>query len=51
VIVEKFVSINVSPWSSTASLVIALLVIYALSTTSDWREPAAARAAHAGTAE
>ena len=41
VIVENFMSINVSPWSSTASLVIAILVIYALSTTSGWRDPAA----------
>lgn len=44
VIVENFLSINVSPWSSTASLVIAILVIYALSTTSGWREPAAGAA-------
>jgi hypothetical protein len=45
VIVENFISINVSPWSSAASLVIAVLVIYALSTTSGWREPAAEPAA------
>jgi hypothetical protein len=40
VIVENFTSINFAPWSSSASLVIAALVIYALSTTSGWREPA-----------
>lgn len=38
VIVEAFLSINLAPWSSAASLVIAVLVIVALSTTSDWRE-------------
>ena len=42
VIVENFTSINLAPWSSFASLVIAGLVIYALSTTGDWRDPAAA---------
>ena len=41
VIVENFTSINFAPWSSSASLVIAGLVIYALSTTSGWRDPAA----------
>ena len=40
VIVENFTSINFAPWSSFASLVIAALVIYALSTTSGWRDPA-----------
>jgi len=38
--VENFTSINFAPWSAAASLVIAALVIYALSTTSGWREPA-----------
>ena len=41
VIVENFTSINFAPWSSSASLVIAGLVIYALSSTSGWRDPAA----------
>ena len=40
-IVENFTSINFAPWSSFASLVIAGLVIYALSSTSGWRDPAA----------
>ena len=39
--VENFTSINFAPWSSFGSLVIAALVIYALSTTGGWRDPAA----------
>jgi hypothetical protein len=48
VIVENFTSINFAPWSSSASLVIAVLVIYALSTTSGWRDPAAGDSLTAG---
>jgi hypothetical protein len=43
VIIESFTTINYAPWWSFASLLVAGLVIYALSTTSGWRDPAADR--------
>ena len=38
VIVQSFLIISYAPWFGSASLLLAVLVIYALSTTSAWRE-------------
>jgi tryptophan-rich sensory protein len=38
VIVESFMLLGYAPWFGFGSLILATLVIYALSTTSDWRE-------------
>jgi hypothetical protein len=38
VIVESFLLLEWAPWYGTATLVLATLVIYALSSTSGWRE-------------
>jgi hypothetical protein len=40
VIVQSFLIIEYAPWFGFGSIILAVLVIYALSTTSDWREPA-----------
>jgi hypothetical protein len=39
VIVESLLLISSAPWFGFAALVLAVLVIYALSTTSGWNEP------------
>ena len=39
VIVESFLYIQYAPWYGAASLTLAVLVIYALSSTSEWRDP------------
>jgi hypothetical protein len=38
VIVESFLVLQYAPWFGFGTLILATLVIYALSTTSDWRE-------------
>ena len=38
VIVESFMLLGFAPWFGFASLILATFVIYALSTTSEWRE-------------
>ena len=38
VIVQSFLIISAAPWFGSAALLIAVLVIYALSSTSGWRE-------------
>jgi len=38
VIVQSFVIISYAPWFGSAALLLAVLVIYALSATSEWRE-------------
>ena len=38
VIVESFTMLSYSPWYGFAALILAVLVIYALSTTSGWRD-------------
>ena len=38
VIVQSFVIISYPPWFGSAALLLAVLVIYALSATSEWRE-------------
>ena len=38
VIVESFMLLGYAPWFGFGSLILATLVIYALSTTSEWRE-------------
>jgi hypothetical protein len=38
-IVESFLYIQYAPWYGAASLTLAVLVIYALSSTSEWRDP------------
>jgi hypothetical protein len=38
VIVQSFLIISSAPWFGSAALLIAVLVIYALSSTSGWRE-------------
>jgi hypothetical protein len=40
VIVQSFLIIEYAPWFGFGAIILAVLVIYALSTTSDWREPA-----------
>jgi len=40
VIVQSFLILSSAPWFGSAALLIAVLVIYALSSTSGWREPA-----------
>jgi hypothetical protein len=39
VIVESFLYIQYAPWYGAATLALAVLVIYALSSTSEWRDP------------
>ena len=39
VIVQSFLILGSSPWFGAAALALAILVIYALSSTSEWREP------------
>jgi len=39
VIVQSFMIISYAPWFGFAALIIAMLVILAISSTSDWREP------------
>lgn len=41
VIVESFLLLAYAPWFGFATLILATLVIYALSSTSDWRDPSA----------
>ena len=38
VIVQSFLIISYAPWFGSAALLLAVLVIYALSTPSEWRE-------------
>jgi hypothetical protein len=38
VIVEGFMMLSQAPWFGAMSIILALLVIYALSTTSGWTE-------------
>jgi hypothetical protein len=38
VIVESFMLLEQAPWYGFAGLILATLVVYALSTTSEWRE-------------
>jgi hypothetical protein len=38
VIVQSFLLFSSAPWFASAALLIAVLVIYALSSTSGWRE-------------
>jgi len=38
IIVESFMLLGYAPWFGFATLILATLVIYALSTTSEWRE-------------
>jgi hypothetical protein len=38
VIVQSFLVIQYAPWFGFGMLLLAILVIYALSVTSDWRE-------------
>jgi hypothetical protein len=40
VIVQSFLVIEYAPWFGFGAIILAIFVIYALSTTSDWREPA-----------
>jgi hypothetical protein len=40
VIVQSFLIISSAPWFGSAALLLAVLVIYALSSTSEWRETA-----------
>jgi hypothetical protein len=40
VIVQSFLIIEQAPWFGFGAIILAVFVIYALSTTSDWREPA-----------
>ena len=40
VIVQSFLIIEYAPWFGFGAIILAVLVIYALSSTSDWREPA-----------
>lgn len=40
VIVQSFLIIEYAPWFGFGAIILAVFVIYALSTTSDWREPA-----------
>jgi hypothetical protein len=42
VIVESFMLLEQAPWYGFAGLILATLVVYALSTTSDWRETSTA---------
>ena len=44
VIVQSFLILSYAPWFGSASLVLAVLVIYGLSTTSAWRESAVRQA-------
>jgi hypothetical protein len=39
VIVQSFMVIEYAPWFGFAAMLLAILVIYALSATSEWREP------------
>jgi len=39
VIVESFLYLQYAPWYGAAGLTLAVLVIYALSSTSEWRDP------------
>ena len=39
-IVQSFLIIEYAPWFGFGAIVLAIFVVYALSTTSDWREPA-----------
>ena len=41
VIVESFLILQYAPWYGAATLTLAVLVIYALSSTSEWRDPTA----------
>ena len=38
-IVESFLLLQYAPWYGAATLTLAVLVIYALSSTSEWRDP------------
>jgi hypothetical protein len=40
VIVESFLLLDYAPWFGFAAMLLAILVIFALSATSEWREPA-----------
>ena len=40
VIVQSFLIIEYAPWFGFGAIILAVFVIYALSTTADWREPA-----------
>jgi hypothetical protein len=40
VIVQSFLIIQYAPWFGFGAITLAIFVVYALSTTSDWREPA-----------
>ena len=44
VIVQSFLILGYSPWFGFGSLLLAILVIYALSATSEWRAPTATTA-------
>jgi hypothetical protein len=39
VIVQSFMILSYAPWYGFAAMLLATLVIYALSTTSEWKEP------------
>lgn len=39
VIVQSFLILQYAPWYGAAALALAVLVIYALSSTSEWRDP------------
>jgi hypothetical protein len=39
VIVQSFMILSYAPWYGFAAMLLAILVIYALSTTSEWRAP------------
>jgi hypothetical protein len=41
VIIQSFMIMSYSPWFGFGSLLIAILVVYALSVSSDYRETAA----------
>ena len=42
VIIESFMMLSYAPWFGFAALILAVLVIYAVSSTSGWRDPAPA---------
>jgi hypothetical protein len=41
VIVQSFLILEYAPWYGAAALTLAVLVVYALSSTSEWRDPTA----------
>jgi hypothetical protein len=41
VIIQSFTILSYAPWYGFAAMILAVLVIFAVSTTSDWTDPAA----------